>query len=273
MEHRAQFATLMQYTLELLFLKQEIEKGACASPENDLKRAFDQSNEDVAAARIEMARLMDSHSVLAPREVLSDACDSFKQQQDEPAIRDVADMIAAGLLRDFTAIASPPKALKERLKTYAVVAAIIAAVGGYFGTRAYAAVNVDHAIETSEGLSEHASAWRKVARYDNWASTRVRRGGMFKGVLLWPIEPTDEEMGYAADFANLAVGILYRGEELGFVCGAPASYDSTTFSDEEIDFISDAAEWLPGHIPTAEDTDPLDALGDFAMSRYPCAAG
>jgi hypothetical protein len=65
-------------------------------------------------------------------------------------------------------------------------------------------------IETRGGMQQRAAAVEKALRYDDLVGTRVRRGGMFKGVMFWPIKPTDGEIGGAAELANRARAIPGR---------------------------------------------------------------
>lgn len=128
-----------------------------------------------------------------------------------------------------------PRVRKLRQALPLVVIAI--GVSAYFAIRFVSTVHIEHEIETREGIKERASALEKVLRYDDWMDTRVRKGGWMKGILLWPIKPTESEIGAAAEFAGLA----YEAHELSveyYGCSAIRSSHGDSLSKAEIEYLS-----------------------------------
>src|SRR3546814_20852323 len=85
-------------------------------------------------------------------------------------------------------------------------------VVAYFGLRLCIAVDVSAPIASREGVVQRAAAMEKYVRYDDFMHTEVRKGGWLKGIMFWPIEPSDAEMTAAAEFAGLTLG-AFRSEE------------------------------------------------------------
>src|SRR3546814_14129204 len=79
-------------------------------------------------------------------------------------------------------------------------------VVAYFGWRLFSAVDVSAPIASREGVVQRAAAMEKYVRYDDFMHTEVRKGGWLKGIMFWPIEPSDAEMTAASEFAGLTLG-------------------------------------------------------------------
>lgn len=124
---------------------------------------------------------------------------------------------------------------------------VLAGIGivAYFGVRFWSVTPIVHTIETKEGITERAAAIVKLLRYDDWMDTHVRKGGLFKGVVFWPIEPNDDEIKGASEFAGLAFEAQQFSVEK-FSCSAiPRGYDKTP-SKEELEYLEQVAEYLQG---------------------------
>lgn len=94
-------------------------------------------------------------------------------------------------------------------------------VASYFGVRLYAATPVRDPVQSRAGLEQRAAALDKLLRYNDWASVHVRKGGVLKPILLWPIEPTDTEVQSAQEMAGVIVGGAALLMEQGQACRVP----------------------------------------------------
>lgn len=113
----------------------------------------------------------------------------------------------------------------------------------YFAIRFLSATPINHAFETKEGIQERAAAVEKLLRYDDWMDTHVRKGGGLKGILMWPIEPTEVEIKGASEFVALA----YEAQQVSveqFNCPAiPRGYGNKP-SKEELNYLSETAGYF-----------------------------
>ncbi|MEO8176403.1 MAG: hypothetical protein ABI626_07055 [Sphingomicrobium sp.] len=128
--------------------------------------------------------------------------------------------------------------LRKALKRAPWVAGALVVVA-YFAVRLFSGVSVDAEIATKEGLQQRAAAVAKAIRYDDWMATHVRRGGMFKGLLLWPIEPNAAELKGAAEF----VGLVIEGQQYASGCGSVRPY-GTHLTDDQIKIIGEVADYV-----------------------------
>ena len=132
--------------------------------------------------------------------------------------------------------------LRKAIKAMPWVLGVISVVA-YFAVRFLSATPIDHAIETREGIQERAAAVGKLLRYDDWMDTHVRKGGLFKGILLWPIEPTEAEIQGATEFASLAFEAQQVSVEQ-FGCPViPRGFENKP-SKEELVYLSETADYL-----------------------------
>ncbi len=157
----------------------------------------------------------------------------------DPSWHDAIDYLSENLLPHLKKEASRDPQLRKAIKAIPWVLGGITVIA-YFGIRLFSATPIDHVVETREGIQERAAAIEKLLRYDDWMDTHVRRGGWVKGILLWPIEPTEAEISGAAEFAALA----YEAQEISaeqFGCRSiPASYGDTP-SEAEVKYLADTA--------------------------------
>lgn len=112
----------------------------------------------------------------------------------------------------------------------------------YFGIRFTSGVDVSATLESKIGLQQRAAAAEKVIQYDDWMGTRVRRGGWIKGILFWPIEPSDVEVKAAGEFVSVALegyDVLTKQSE---ICGNLTGGYGDQLSEEQIKFVDEIAE-------------------------------
>lgn len=162
----------------------------------------------------------------------------------DPSWIPAVDYVADNLLPRLEKEAKRDPRVRKAIKAMPWVLGGIAVVA-YFAIRFLSATPVNHALETREGIQERAAAIEKLLRYDDWMDTHVRRGGWMKGILLWPIEPTEAEIKAASEFASLA----YEAQQVAvdqFNCPAiPRGYGDRP-SQEELDYLSATAGYLRG---------------------------
>lgn len=135
--------------------------------------------------------------------------------------------------------------------------------------RYYSAVEVTDTITEKSGIIQRADALQKILRYDDWMDTRVRKGGWLKSFLLWPIEPTKEEINSAAEFIGATEEVYNHLLSQSLICNVPPSYntDHMTASKDVLSFIqmkSDAYK-----INQTENSVQLIAIP--LIEKFPCS--
>lgn len=148
--------------------------------------------------------------------------------------------------------------LRKAIKLFPWTLGGIALVA-YFAVRILSATPIDQPITTQKGIEERAAAVEKVIRHDEWMATHVRKGGWLKGILLWPIAPTDKEVKGASEFAALAFEAQQVSvNESG--CMALPQGTGNVPSKEEIEYLSATAEYLRDSSTQWKSPAPLTAV-------------
>ena len=143
----------------------------------------------------------------------------------------------------------------------------IAVVITYFAIRFFSAVTIDQPIDTRTGIEQRAQALAKVARYDDWASGGSRQA--MKKLLLWPIEPTDDEIKGATEFVQMI------GQGLGYldtqkqICGGPTPGTATSMSKDEIQLVQTVATYINDK-GTKWQVPPELTILEPIKTAYPC---
>lgn len=139
----------------------------------------------------------------------------------------------------------------------------------YFSVRLTSSVEVGAPLSSKAGLQQRAAAVEKVLRYDDWMRTHVRRGGWLKGILFWPIEPSEEEIEGAAELVSTTLAGYDALAEQKVVCGSIApSYDST-LTPQQMKLTADVAEYLQrGDIIWQKP--PLLTIVEPIKQAFPC---
>lgn len=143
------------------------------------------------------------------------------------------------------------------------------AVVAYFGIRLTSGTEVTAPLETQLGLQQRASAAEKVIRYDGWMGTHVRRGGWAKGILFWPIEPSDAEIAGAGEFVSLTLegyDVLTQREE---ICGDLVADFNGKLSKGQINFVDDIAEDIQRD-DLKWQTPPVLTILQPIKAKFPC---
>jgi hypothetical protein len=92
--------------------------------------------------------------------------------------------------------------------------------------------------------------------------TRVRRGGWLKGILLWPIEPSETEIRGAAEF----VGLVLEGQEYAAGCGSVVG-TGNTLTDGQFSMISDVASYIQREDIRWEEPPPMTIVWPPSNNR------
>lgn len=172
-------------------------------------------------------------------DVIANDLDTIAASSDEswqPAIKYTKDNLILFLEKE----ARKSPLIRDIIK-WSPAALAAAAVIFYFGVRFTSGVDVSATLESKIGLQQRATAAEKVIRYDHWMGARMRRYGWIKGILFWPIEPSDDEVKATGQFAALVLegyDILAKKNE---ICGNLIDGYGDNLSDEEIGFIDEIA--------------------------------
>lgn len=158
--------------------------------------------------------------------------------------------------------------LRTTLRWFPVGLGVAAAIA-YFSIRFFSGIEVDQPIESREGLQQRAAAAQKVIRYNDWMSGRSRRGGWAKGILLWPIEPSEIEVQAATEFVSVTLDGHRALTEQGQACGNLIPGTQNTLSEQEVRLVGDVATYL-----RAENVQwrqpPIMTVLDPIRQAFPC---
>lgn len=146
----------------------------------------------------------------------------------------------------------------------------VVALAVYFGIRFTSGVEITQPIETRQGIEQRAQATAKVLRYDDWMSTSTRRGGFWKGLLLWPIEPTEAEIQSAGEFVGLVAEGHQALAEAGGVCGGPVPGNKEEISEERLALIGAVADYVLSEGVQWEQPPAMTILTPIGAA-YPCS--
>ncbi|MBB3982613.1 hypothetical protein GGR44_002279 [Sphingobium fontiphilum] len=138
----------------------------------------------------------------------------------------------------------------------------------YFGFRFYNATPVTDPFETRLGLTQRADALAKAIRYNDWASGSSRRGGFIKGILLWPIEPTEAEHKSAAEFANVIFSGAAMLRDRREACNLPVARGEK-LSDDELLLLQSVTDHLRNKATLWRDPPAITVL-DPIRAKYKC---
>ena len=160
------------------------------------------------------------------------------REQGDPSWHPALDYLETHFLPKLRKEAGRSPRMRKAIKASPwVLAAVIAAV--YFAVRLLSGTPVDAPLETREGIEQRAAAAVKALRYDDLMHTHVRKGGFLKGIMLWPIEPTEQEVQGAAEF----VGLVIEGQRYTQGCGSVTGYDDK-LSKPQIKMIKEVAGYV-----------------------------
>lgn len=182
-----------------------------------------------------------------------------------PAIDDVSARLVTIAKRETSK--SPAR---RKIEKYAAVFAFAGCLLFYFGLKWFWLIDVSSSIETVNGVVERSAAFEKAIDYDDLMHTRVRKGGLLKGLVFWPAKPTEDEITSASEFVGAASEVYAYLEEQGAVCSVDfgnqdglVGVDSVTTATVALKHIK-----VPGNIERAESGALL--LAAAFVERMPC---
>lgn len=157
---------------------------------------------------------------------------------------------------------------QTRLVGIGGVVLVILLVAGYFGLREYNMTPVTASIETRAGLEQRAHALAKVLRYEGWATGRR---GIIKNILIWPFEPTPQEIAGARELSGVALAGAARLVAMREACGIQLGTASQELNPQEYDVMRKVSEHLRRK-DIRWRTPPVMTVLDPIRSSYPCSA-
>ena len=203
---------------------------------------------DSLEANFRVARNKYVDQMLGIPEGHEQACEYVKQDIAEvrarcdPAALPAVDYVSDNLLPFLQKEANRDPRIRKAIKATPWALGGIAIIA-YFVVRFASATPINHALETKSGIQERAAAVVKLLRYDELMDTHVRRGGWAKGLLFWPVEPTDAEIKGASEFAALA----FQSHEVSvqqFGCLEIPRGSESVPSKEELDFLAETSAYI-----------------------------
>lgn len=155
---------------------------------------------------------------------------------------------------------------QTRLVGIGGVALVILLVAGYFGLRQYNMTPVSASVETRAGLEQRADALAKVLHYDGWASGRR---GLIKNLLLWPFEPTPQEVAGARELSSVALAGANRLVQMREACGIQLGSGDQALTPQEYDVMRKVADHLRRKGIEWRNP-PVMTVLDPIRASYPC---
>ena len=136
----------------------------------------------------------------------------------------------------------------------------------YFGVRGYFQLPTFDSLETRQELIYGYDAVHKAEFFDNAMNVHVRKGGWLKGILFWPIEPTDKEIAMGAEFLGLMDGVHAYGMEQKIFC------DSANPNLANADWPTHLkyAELVVKHASASKEKNAINVIADAFIAEFPC---
>lgn len=160
---------------------------------------------------------------------------------------------------------SPARRKAVKYTPYAVA---VAALVVYLCIRVFSAVPITDPVESRRGIEQRAAALAKIIQYDKLMDTHVRKGGLFKGMLLWPVEPTKAEIAGGREFASLALAAHQTSAER-FGCTVIDVSNGGVPTKSELTFLDGMADYVRREDIAWEKT-PIMTVLDAARSLGHC---
>lgn len=199
---------------------------------------------------------------------LSDELNSLKEVADKSwhsAIDAVRERLTK--LADIETKKSPAFRKFEKIVPLISVIAIVSIV---FALKWYWLVEVNQPFETTKGVVQRAGTLEKLLDYDDSMDTRVRRGGWLKGIIFWPIEPTEKEIKHASEFLWTTVEVYDYLLKENTICGAQMAHDSKDDNmKDEIAISQVVIDYLKATNPNNAENGALLIANAF-ISKFPC---
>lgn len=199
---------------------------------------------------------------------LSDELNSLKEVADKSwhlAIEGVRERLIK--LADIETKKSPAFRKFEKIAPLISFVAIVIII---LSLKWYWLVEVNQPIETTKGVVQRAGTLEKLLDYDDSMDTHVRRGGWLKGILFWPVEPTEKEVKHASEFLWTTVEVYDYLLKERTICGAQMAHDSKGNNmKDEIAVSQVVIDYLKATNPNNADSGALLIANAF-ISKFPC---
>jgi len=158
--------------------------------------------------------------------------------------------------------------LVRRIFRWLPASLVVMALLIYFGLRLFSSVEISQPLDSKTGLMQRANAAEKVIRYDDWMSANVRKGGWLKGLLLWPIEPTEQEILGAQEFAAVAIQGINELSNRGAICPSWSS-DERQRLVQQVEVLGKVAAYVRNET-TRWRQPPIFTVIDPIRKAFPC---
>ena len=101
--------------------------------------------------------------------------------------------------------------------------------------------------------------------------TRVRRGGWLKGILFWPVEPTEEEIEYASEFLWATVNVYDYLNNENALCNANLYHNSDDDNyKDEIAIAQIVIDYINNTKNVSSEEDGLLLIAEAYTNKFPC---
>lgn len=148
---------------------------------------------------------------------------------------------------------------------------VVLLLAGYFGLRAYNAIEIRDKIDTRPGIEQRAAALEKLLKHGADPDTvDMNRSALIRRILHWPLEPTESETAAARQLAALIFEGADRLKQEGQACNLPLP-SGTMVTEEEAAMLLKIATGLRDK-QIAWRTPPAATVLDVIRANYPCKA-
>ena len=135
----------------------------------------------------------------------------------------------------------------------------------------YWLIDVNEPIKSTAGVVQRAATLEKLLDYDDSMDTRVRRGGILKGILFWPVEPTEEEIEYASEFLWATVDVYDYLNNENALCNANLYHNSGDDNyKDEIAIAQIAIDYINNTKNVSSAEDGLLLIAEAYTNKFPC---
>ena len=189
------------------------------------------------------------------------------RSSSDPAWHGAVDYASAQLVPYLRKEAAKSPTYRKAVKCVPYAAGAIA-LAIYFGVRLYYATPISEPIASKAGLIQRAAATGKALQYDDLMDTHVRKGGWLKGILFWPVEPTEGELKGASEFVAVALEAQkLTAQKSG--CVSLVEDGNGGLSLEQVAYLKKASEYMVGKTTHWQEP-PLKTILDAAAVAGSC---
>lgn len=122
------------------------------------------------------------------------------------------------------------------------LALIAVALVVYFSVRFLSLIELGAPIGSREGLRQRAAAYEKMYNYEPASGFTPRQ--IAKNILLWPVEPTEEEIVAGRELFALSAETFGSLAERGEICLDPVRYAAGVAPEEQVRLVHEVALYL-----------------------------